>query len=126
MPVFEMARTNDLDDETTTWFRGVLQIIESLDIDAYLTYMTDDVELVLNGSASRLQGKAAVGAALTKQWDGLASLVHNEVNLYGTARHFAHETVTRVVTRDGQELFTPTCVWVDRDATGLISSARVY
>lgn len=126
MPVFELVRTNELDDETTTWFRGVLRVIESLDVEAYLECMATDVELVMDHGAQHLRGKEAVGAALGEAWSQLSSLVHNEVNLYGSARHFAHETVTRSVTRDGQEIFTPTCVWVDRDAAGLITSARIY
>lgn len=126
MPVFELVRTNGLSTETTAWFREVLVVIESLDAQAYAAYMTEDIELVTEGGKNRLQGKEAVAAGLSAAWSELCSLVHSEVNLYGDDRHFAHETVTRSVNRDGTETFTATCVWIDRDDAGLIASVRTY
>lgn len=126
MPVFELVRTNGLSEETTAWFREVLEVIETLDAAAYAAYLSEDVELVMDGGKSRLQGKAAVTAGLSAAWSQLSSLVHNEVNLYGDDRHFAHETVTRTVMYDGPEVFTTTCVWIDRDDAGLIVSIRTY
>ncbi len=43
MPVFALVRTNELDDQTTTWFRGALEVIESLNVQAYLEYMAPHV-----------------------------------------------------------------------------------
>lgn len=126
MPITENIRTNELDPDTESWFLSVLEVIESLDAAAYVELMAPDVEIVMDGGATRLHGHEQVREGLTRAWSGLASLVHDEVNIYGSGERFAHETITHAVTRDGQHVDTPSCVWIDRDDAGRIRSARVY
>lgn len=126
MPILEHMRTNELDPDTEAWFIAVLEVIESLDAAAYVEYMSPDVELVMDPGAAPLHGREAVREALASAWSGLESLVHDEVNIYGSGDRFAHESVMHVVTTDGQRVDTRTCVWIDRDDDGRILSARTY
>lgn len=126
MPVLEHMRTNELDPDTEAWFISVLEVIESLDVDAYVSLMSPDVEIVMDGGSTRLHGHEQVREGLSRAWAALESIVHDESNIYGSGDRFVHETVTHAVTKDGQHVETPTCVWIDRDADGRILSARIY
>ena len=126
MPIFDNVRVNELDPDTQAWFTSILETIESLDVSAYVASMSADVELVMDGGSTRMRGRDEVRAGLTKAWSGLANLVHDETNIYGSSNRFVHETVTHVVTTNGQRVDTPQCVWIDRDDAGRISSARIY
>lgn len=126
MPILEHLRINELDPDSEIWFLSVLETIETLDVDAYVAMMSDDVELVMDGGATRFRGREEVRAGLREAWSGLVSLVHDELNIYGSGDRFAHETIIHSVTEDGQQLNTSSSVWVDRDEVGLLSAARVY
>lgn len=126
MPILDHIRINELDPDSEAWFVCILEVIESLDVDAYVELMSPDVELVMDGGATHLRGHDEVHAGLTKAWSSLASIVHDETNIYGSGDRFAHETVTHAVTIEGQHVDTPQCVWIDRDDLGRIRSARVY
>lgn len=126
MPILEHLRTNELDPDTEAWFIGVLEVIERLDAAAYVELMAPDVEIVMDAGGTTLRGRDAVRAGLAAAWSGLESLVHDEVNIYGSGDRFVHESVTHVVTEDGQRIDTRTCVWIDRDDDGRILAARVY
>lgn len=126
MPILKHMRTNELDPDTEAWFISVLEVIESLDVDAYVELMSPEVEIVMDGGATRLRGHQEVREGLGRAWAALESIVHDESNIYGSGDRFVHESVTRAVTGDGQHVETPTCVWIDRDAEGRILCARIY
>ncbi len=125
MATFENIRINQLSGEGTAWFRDLLAVIETLDAGAYSARMADDVELVLNGEVT-MRGREAVRDGLAAAWEPLSSLSHDEANIYGTDRHFVHETVVRTETSDGQKDVSASTIWIDRDDEGRLSAARIY
>ena len=125
MPDFTTVCSNQLDPESTAWFAGVLEVIESLDADAYVALMSDDVELRLPDGTTR-HGRDKVRAALHDAWRPVTALLHEEINLYGRSHHLVHEAIVATTTKDGQTVRAPSTSWIDRDPDGLIRSARVY
>lgn len=125
MPNFTTVRTQQLDPATTTWFTQVLETIEALNPDDYTALMTDDVSLRLP-DGSELGGREEVTAAFRASWPALASLTHHELNIWGNAGQVVHEARVVSVTTDGQTTTATSTSWIDRDADGRISSARVY
>ena len=125
MATFENIRINQLSGEGTAWFRDLLAVIETLDAGAYSARMTEDVEIAFNGEVA-MRGREAVGDGLAASWQGLSSLSHEEANIYGTDRHFVHETVVRTEASDGSKNVSASTIWVDRDDEGRLSAARIY
>lgn len=125
MPDLGGVRDNRLDAEASGWFLGVLEVIESLDATAYSELMSPDVELRLP-DGTVLHGRQEVAGTLGAAWNGLASLVHREVNMFGDARHVVHESVAVTVTGTGETVASASTGWIERGPDGLIVSARVY
>lgn len=125
MPTFERVTINELDQHTNDWLVHVLTTIETLDVDAYVELMTEDVVLRLQ-EGTELHGRAEVAVALKSAWAGLSRIEHQEENIWGDSRQVVHEARIEIDTVDGHTIVSHGTSWINRTAEGLISSARVY
>lgn len=125
MPSYANLKTNLLDQDAFNWLKNVLDTIETLDADAYAALMRDDVELRLP-DGSTLRGPAEVARVLGEQFSQVASLEHHDLSLYGKLHHVVHENRVVMTLKDGTTTTTYQTGWIDADADGRITSARVY
>ena len=125
MPDLTTLQSNGLDAATTAWLVELLEVIETLDADAYAARMSEDVVLRLPGGAT-LDGRTAVADGLRGAWSATRSLVHHETHLQGDARRLVHESRVVSTDRDGAVTTTHSTAWIERDADGRLTSARVY
>ena len=125
MPSYTELRTNMLDQEAFDWFKGVMEVIETLDADAYAALMREDVELRMP-DGSYLRGPAEVARVLGEQFAQVASLEHQDISLYGAMHHAVHEARVVTTLKDGTTTVSYQTGWVDADEDGWITSARVY
>ena len=125
MPDLSRLTGSPLDDATSTWFLGVLDVIETLDAAAYAERMSTDVELRLPGGIV-LHGRREVAETLGAAWRDLRSLIHQELSISGDAEQVVHEALAVTVTTDGRSTSAMSTAWIRRGPAGLITSARVY
>lgn len=125
MPDLTTLQSNGLDARTTAWLVELLEVIETLDADAYAARMSEDVVLRLPGGTT-LDGRSAVADALRGAWTSTESLVHHETNMQGDARRLVHESRVISTARDGTVTATYSTAWIECDAEGRLTSARVY
>lgn len=126
MATFENLRINQLSPAGTAWFAELLRVIETLDAGAVIEMMSKDITASHDSGVSLEQGRDQIRSTLEAGWAQTTSLLHDELNLYGTDDHFVHEARTTVGFSDGRMLVIPALVAIDRDEDGLLASWRVY
>ena len=126
MKSLDSVRINQLDAATTDWLADLVRILDAKDVDAYVARMADDVEVVFNNGDVSMRGREDVRAGLREFWRSFGTLEHEELNLYGGARHLVHEALNHYTTLDGRAVTLRAVAWIDRDDDGLVTSLRVY
>jgi hypothetical protein len=91
--------------ETEDWTTRLFQSIDSLDTDAFLGFLADDV-LFRFGNADPVNGKAAVGEVVTGFFDSVKGMHHSLVNAWekdrvlichGAVTYTRHDSTTLTV-----------------------------
>ena len=126
MKSLDSVRINQLDAATTDWLADLVRILDAKDVDAYVARMADDVEVVFNNGDVSMRGREDVRAGLREFWRSFGTMEHEELNLYGGARHLVHEALNHYTTLDGRAVTLRAVAWIDRDDDGLVTSLRVY
>lgn len=126
MPSYDRMKLNELDEATSSWLEHLLEVIESLDVDAYVDLMAEDVELMLDNGAVVLHGHDEVRAALSEGWAKTAAILHHEVNAYGGDGHLVHESIVDFTATDGSRATSRSTAWIDRNDDGEMAAARIY
>lgn len=103
MATFENLRINQLSPAGREWFAKLLSVIETLDADAVVEFMVDDVEVSSDSGRSVQHSRDDVRAALVSNWESVDNLVHDELNLYGSDHNFVHEARVTIGFADGRE-----------------------
>ena len=126
MPSYHQLHVDQLSELASVWLRQLLEAIETLDVDAYVALMADDVELMLNNGAVVLHGHDQVRDALGQAWAQVASILHNEINAYGDDTNLVHESIVETTLKDGSRVTARSTAWIDRNAEGQMLAARIY
>ena len=126
MAIFDNVRINQLSTAATGWLRQVLQALDAKNVDAYTSFMSDDVEILFNNGEMAMRGRDAVRAGLTQFWQSFGTLEHDEINIYGTDHNLVHEALNYYTTLDGRKVTVRAVAWIDRDDAGHVVSLRVY
>lgn len=121
----DQLRINQLSDEAFDWYQQYLEAVDKRDIVAYSDFLSDGCVLTMNNEAP-LEGKGAIIDSLGKYWQSFASLEHELLNIYGTDSNFVLEALNRYQRHDGVRVVLRAVAFTDRDASGLVSSARIY
>lgn len=129
--LFQSLRTNQLSPETTSWLARILHALDSKDVAAYCSFMSPEVTITFNNGGDKdlgpnMRGIDAVQKGLAAFWQGFKSVRHEELNIYGTDRAFAHEALNHYETLDGREVSVRAVAFVDRDEEGRIEALRIY
>lgn len=120
------VRINQLSSTATEWLRKVLRTLDSKDIDAYIQFMAEDVEVIFNNGDVTMRGRNDVRNGLAQFWQSFGTLEHDELNIYGTDQNFVHEALNRYTKLDGRAVTIRAVAWIDRNDRGEITSLRVY
>ncbi len=126
MTTFDHVRINQLSPEGTAWLEEVISILDAKDVDAYTSYLADDVDVLFNNGEMAMHGRDNVREGLRQFWAGFGTLEHDELNIYGTDDHLVHEALNHYTTLDGRQVTVRAVAWLDRDNSGQITSMRIY
>lgn len=120
------VRINQLSDDGTAWLEQVLRTLDAKDVDAYVGYLAEDVEVLFNNGDMAMRGREEVREGLRRFWQSFGTLEHEELNIYGTDRNLVHEALNHYRTLDGRAVTVRAVAWLDRDEDGRITSMRIY
>jgi len=126
MTTLANVRINQLGHDATAWLTRVLQALDDKDVDAYTSFMADDVEVLFNNGDMAMRRRDAVREGLAAFWQSFGSLEHDELNIYGSDANLVHEALNHYTTLDGRSVTIRAVAWIDRNASGEITSLRVY
>lgn len=126
MTTLENVRINQLSPQGTAWLEQVLKSLDAKDVDAYVGYLADDVEVLFNNGDMTMRGRDQVREGLRQFWRSFGTLEHDELNIYGTDRNLVHEALNYYRTLDGRDVTVRAVAWLDRNDDGLIASMRIY
>lgn len=121
----ENLRLNQLSDKGFDWYLKYLTALDAKDIEAYASFLSDDVELVMNNS-DPVVGRDAVTAGLAGYWQSFGTIEHDLTNIYGSDDHFVLEALNHYVAADGRRVTLRAVAFTDRDDRGLARSVRLY
>lgn len=126
MATLDNVRINQLSDEGTAWLQSILTTLDAKDVDAYTGFMADDVEVTFNNGDMTMRGRDAVRDGLAEFWQSFGTLLHDELNIYGTDRNLVHEALNYYTTLDGRDVTIRAVAWIDRNDDGEVMSMRIY
>ncbi len=118
-------RINQLSPETYEWYLKYLETLNTLDIEAYGKFLTQDCSVQSN-NAPLMEGKEVVIQGLADYWITFASPEHDLLNIYGSDSSFVLEALNYYKRNDGQEVTIRAVAFTDRNNDGLVTSVRFY
>lgn len=117
-------RTNQLSQPAFDAYLSYLKALDAKDIDAYATYLAEDVSIQF-GNAPAVEGKAAVVEMLSGYWQSFKSIEHDLVNIYGTDDTYVLEALNHYERHDGQMVTIRAVAFTDKNEEGLVTSVRI-
>ncbi|QPH54627.1 nuclear transport factor 2 family protein [Pontivivens ytuae] len=118
-------RINQLSDDAYRSYLQYLEALDAKDIDAYATFLADDVSIQF-GNAPAVEGKEAVVGMLAGYWQSFRSIEHDLTNIYGTDRAYVLEALNHYERHDGRKVTVRAVAFTDRGEDGLVTSIRVF
>jgi len=123
--ILTSLKTNQLSEDIAAWYWGFLRTVGSRELEPTLSYFEDDASLQVNNRVPAY-GHLAIGAELERYWDGIAGLKHEPINILGSDTQFSAEVLAHYTLSDGSTIVVPASGFVDRSASGLIQSLRLF
>lgn len=121
----EHLTINQLSQTAFDWYLRYLSALDDKDLAAYGAFLADDVTLQLD-DAPPMRGKAQVLAGLAQYWPSFGALEHELLTLHGTDDRFVLEALNHYQRLDGGRVTLRAVAFTERNAEGLVSSARIY
>ena len=125
----DALRTNQLTADGWAWYQDYLEALDAYDVDRYVAFLADDVEIRF-GDAEPIVGRDAARAGLAGFWGSVAAmgftLVHAPLNISGTDDRFVMEALNHYDRPDGRRITVRAVAFTDRDASGRVVSVRVH
>ena len=122
-------RTNQLSDEGWAWYQDYLTALDAYDLDAYSSFLAEDVEIRFNNDPP-LTGLAAAREGLGGFWASITgmgcTLVHEPLNVYGDDRNLVLEALNHYDRPGGPRVTVRATAWTDRRDDGKVVSVRLY
>ncbi|BAZ19474.1 hypothetical protein NIES4073_03440 (plasmid) [Kalymmatonema gypsitolerans NIES-4073] len=118
-------RINQLSPKTYEWYLKYLEVLDSLDIEAYGKFLAQDCSVQSNNNPP-IEGKQVVMQGLAAYWKTFASLEHDLLNIYGNDLSFVLEALNHYKRTDGQLVTIRAVAFTDRNEEGLVTSVRFY
>ena len=121
----ENLRLNQLSPETYEWYLKYLEALDTLDIEAYGTFLAQDCSVQSNNNPA-MEGKEVVMQGLAEYWNTFASLEHDLLNIYGNDLSFVLEALNHYKRNDGKAVTIRAVAFTDHNEEGLVTSVRFY
>jgi hypothetical protein len=121
----DQLRINQLSPSAFAWFLDYVAAIDAKDLARYRPMLADNCTFQVNNGPPTV-GKSAVLTGLGHYWPKFSTLEHDLLNVYGTDTSFAVEALNHYTRLDGRAVTLRAVAFTDRDATGLVTSIRVY
>jgi ketosteroid isomerase-like protein len=118
-------RINQLSPEVSEWYLKYIEILDTLDIEAYGKFLAPDCSVQSNNNLL-MKGKETALQGLASYWATFFSLEHDLLNIYGNDLSFALETLHHYKLRDGKTATIRAATFTDRNQGGLVTSIRFY
>ena len=106
-----------------SWVHDYYHAIDTMNMDAYLAFHTDDVRLRF-GNNPVSEGKPAVAEGLGHLWDSLQSLKHDFTAVWEVDNVGIAEANITYVRKDGHTVVLP-CVTVLRRTGNLVNDVQI-
>lgn len=118
-------RVNQLSQLGYEWYVSYLAALDAKDLERYGAFLADECVLQMNNHPP-VAGKAAVLAALGQYWQTFGTLEHDLLNIYGADDRLMLEALNHYTRADGTPVTLRAVALTDRDASGLVTSVRLY
>lgn len=123
--IVSSLRRNALSPAAYAWYLDYLAALDARDVEAYAKRLADDVSVSFNNQPA-IVGKPAAVAMLGGYWQSFAGLEHELLNIFGDDSSFVLEALNHYVRLDGRRVTTHAVAVTERNAAGLVTSARIY
>lgn len=118
-------RINQLSTEGYEWYLSYLNALDSMDIERYAEFLSEDCVLIMNNSEP-LEGKESLLEGLSQYWKFFSGLEHNLLNIYGTDSSFMLEALNHYTRLDGDAVTLRAVALTDRNDEGKVTSVRLF
>jgi SnoaL-like domain len=108
---------------TTAWAREYYAAVDSMNMEKYLAYHTDDVKFRF-GSTATSTGKEPIVQGLTQLWNGLESLRHSITGIWIADNVVVVEADITYIRKDGKAVVLPAAT-VLRLSGDLVDDVRI-
>lgn len=121
-------RVNQLTPAGWEFYQRYLEVLDRYDVEGFAAFLADDVEVQFNND-DPLAGKQTAVAGLAGFWKSIQdmgyTLLHEPLNIYGGDDRYVLEALNHYDT-DGRRVTVRAVAFTDRDASGQVTSIRVY
>ena len=107
----------------TSWVKDYYAAVDSMNMEKYLSYHTDDIKFRL-GSNPTTEGKAAVEQGLNQLWGALDSLRHTMTGVWQEGNVTIVEAEILYTRKDGKAVVLPAATVLRREGD-LVSDIRI-
>jgi ketosteroid isomerase-like protein len=121
----EHLTNNPLSKQAFDWYLAYLSALDKKDLEAYGTFLAEDVTMQMNNAAP-MKGKKQVLAGLAQYWPSFGSLEHDLLTIHGSDHAFVLEALNHYHRLDGSPVMLRAVAFTDRNEAGLVTSARIY
>ena len=129
MVTLTSLRINQLGEDAWAAYSDYLEVLDRYDVDAFATFLADDVRVQFNNDEP-MAGKEIAVQGLGGFWASIRdlgySLTHEPVNIYGDDHHYVLEALNHYDRDSSPRVTIHAVAFTDRDASGLVTSIRLY
>jgi len=123
--ILTSLQTNQLSEQATAWYWSFLLATSAREAEPMLDFFNTDATLQLNNRVPA-HGRRAIGAELSRYWDGIAGVEHEPITILGTDHQFSVEMFAHYTLKSGEKIIVPASGFLDRNSDGLIQSLRLF
>ena len=118
-------RINQLSSQAFQKYLSYLQAMDQKDLDAYVSFLSEDCALQMNNEEP-VQGKVAIAGKLGPYWKTFDKIEHDLLNIYGTDQAYVLEALNHYVRVDQRQVSLRAVAFTDLNDSGKVTSVRLY
>lgn len=112
-------------EETLNWLQSKYQAVDSMNAEAYRTFLSEDCELQFGNNPIVKCNNEIIGG-LKHFWDAIQGLDHSFLNILGNDHLIAAEALIDYTRKDSKVVTVPCVTVIERNEDGLASSVRIF
>ena len=118
-------KTIQISDEAFSWLTSKYEAVDSMNADAYRTFLSEDCELQFGNNPIVKCNNEIIGG-LKHFWDSINGLDHSFINILGKDNQIAAEALIDYARKDGKVVTVPCITIIERNQDGMASSVRIF